>query len=42
MHPAPRISGAMPALERDGAHVVAFLVVKHLKKSLGEAGANLG
>src|SRR5262249_47761958 len=42
VHPPAGVGGAVPALQRDRADVVALLVVEHFKVRLGEAGAHLG
>src|SRR5262249_44000607 len=42
VHPAAGIRSAMPALQRDGADLLAFLVVEDLEVSLNEAGPHLG
>src|SRR5262249_16306435 len=42
VHPAASIWGAMPPLQRDGADVLPFFIVKDLNKRLGEAGTDLG
>src|SRR4051794_40223425 len=42
VQPAAGVRRPVPALQGDGADVVAFLVVEDLEKRLGEVGADLG
>src|ERR1700722_6957634 len=42
MHPPAGVRRAVPALQRDGTHVVAFFVVENLEKGRREVGAYLG
>src|SRR4051794_29939693 len=42
VHPAAGVGGAVPALQRHGGDVLAFLVVEQLQERLGVAGADLG
>src|SRR5205823_2950950 len=42
MEPAAGVGGALPALQRDGADVVALLVVEQVEVGVGEAAADLG
>src|SRR5262249_34765281 len=41
VQPAPGVGGAVPALQRDGADVLALLVVEHLEEGRREVAAHL-
>src|SRR5438067_13001685 len=41
VHPPAGIGSAVPALQRDGANVVALFVIEHFKEGVLEAGADL-
>src|SRR5947209_3994018 len=42
MNPPAGIRCPVPALERDGTDLIAFLVIENLEERAGKAGTNLG